>query len=60
VTIALSSPTRIFKREDFPTFGFPIITVLIPSFNNLPFSKEEISVFMLPVKKSIFSESSEE
>ena len=36
VTMALSSPTNIFKREDFPALGFPRITVLIPSFISFP------------------------
>ena len=31
VTIARSLPAIIFKREDFPTFGLPKITVFIPS-----------------------------
>ena len=31
VTMALFSPTRRFNREDFPAFGFPRITVLMPS-----------------------------
>ena len=31
VTMALFSPTSRFKREDFPAFGLPKITVLIPS-----------------------------
>jgi len=36
VTIALSVPTSTFKRDDFPAFGFPMITVFIPSFRILP------------------------
>jgi len=32
LTIALFSPSIKFKRDDLPTFGFPIIAVLIPSF----------------------------
>jgi len=39
LTIALFSPSIKFKRDDLPTFGFPIIAVLIPSFKILPFSK---------------------
>ena len=29
VTIALSLPTSTFKSDDFPAFGFPMITVFI-------------------------------
>ena len=36
VTIALSVLERRFKMEDFPAFGFPIMTVFIPSFIILP------------------------
>ena len=43
VTMARSSPTRTFRREDFPAFGFPTITVRMPSFLILPLSKERIS-----------------
>jgi len=39
VTIALSSFNKAFKSDDFPAFGFPIIAVFIPSFNNFPLSK---------------------
>ncbi len=46
VTIALSSPTKRFKREDFPTFGFPTITVLIPSFKSFPLSALSINFFI--------------
>jgi len=38
VTIAFSSSRRVFNKLLFPTFGFPIIPILIPSFINLPFS----------------------
>ncbi len=40
VTIALSSFKIAFNSEDFPAFGFPIITVLIPSFITLPLSND--------------------
>ena len=36
VTIALSSCKIAFNKEDFPTFGFPIIAVFIPSFKIFP------------------------
>ena len=38
VTMALSSPNSIFRREDLPAFGFPTMTVEIPSFISLPLS----------------------
>ena len=38
VTMALSSSNKAFKSEDFPTFGRPIIAILIPSLIFLPFS----------------------
>ena len=49
VTIAFSSPTREFKREDFPAFGFPTITVEIPSFNIFPLSlfASSLSIFFI-------------
>ena len=40
VTMARSSPTSTFIREDFPAFGFPTITVRIPSRIIFPSSKE--------------------
>ncbi len=42
VTIARFSFNRKFIRDDFPTFGFPSITVFMPSFNIFPVS----AVFM--------------
>ena len=45
VTIALSSCKIAFNKEDFPTFGFPIIAVFIPSFKIFPFSKEFSNFF---------------
>ena len=39
VTIALFSPRNMLRSEDFPAFGLPTITVLIPSFKILPLSK---------------------
>ena len=38
VTIALSSPRRAFKKEDFPAFGLPTMQVRIPSAMYLPSS----------------------
>ena len=38
VTIALSSFRSEFRRVDFPTLGFPAITVFIPSFIFFPLS----------------------
>ena len=35
VTIALSSSNHAFNKEDFPTFGFPTITVSIPERMNV-------------------------
>ncbi len=43
VTIALSSPKSTFITEDFPTFGLPTITVLIPFRIILPVSVESES-----------------
>ena len=40
VTMALSSPKSTFIREDFPAFGFPKITVLMPSDMTRPSSQE--------------------
>ena len=57
VTIAFSSPDKTFKKEDLPAFGFPKITVLIPSFKNLPSLDEEISLSVSFIRLSIFSES---
>ena len=44
LTIALSSSKIAFNKDDFPAFGFPIITVLIPFFNILPLLKLLISL----------------
>jgi len=38
VTMALSSPNKVFRRLDFPAFGLPSITVFTPSVNILPLS----------------------
>ena len=38
VTIALSSPSNILSRDDFPALGLPTITVDIPSLISLPLS----------------------
>ena len=40
VTIALSSFSIEFNKEDFPAFGLPIIASLRPSFNIFPFSND--------------------
>ena len=37
VTIALSFSKNVFKRDDLPTFGRPIIAMFIPFFINSPF-----------------------
>ena len=34
LTILLSSPNILFKSEDFPTFGFPIIATFILSLSD--------------------------
>ena len=44
VTMALFSPRSTFINEDFPAFGFPRITVLIPSLTRRPLSAES-SIF---------------
>ena len=38
VTIAFSSSSNLFNKDDFPTLGFPIMPTFIPSFISLPFS----------------------
>ena len=53
VTIARSLPTSAFNKEDFPAFGFPTITVLIPSFKRLPFSEDAIIWFIFCISFSI-------
>lgn len=57
VTIAFSSPTSTFKKEDFPAFGLPTITVLIPSLSTFPFSAESIIFFKRSNIPSTFSDS---
>ena len=47
VTIARSSFKIRFSSDDFPTFGFPIIAVLIPSFRILPLLKVFANSFNL-------------
>ena len=42
VTMALSLPESTFNKEDFPAFGFPTITVWIPSFKILPSSDDRM------------------
>ena len=42
VTIARSSPSSTFIRDDFPAFGLPKITVLIPSVMIRPLSNVPI------------------
>ncbi len=57
VTIALFSPRSKFKRDDLPVFGFPNITVLIPSFIRLPFS-DVLNIFCnLCCQQTIFPSS---
>ena len=36
VTIAFSYFAKLLSKEDFPTFGFPTMATLIPSFIYLP------------------------
>ena len=57
VTMALSSPTRMLRRDDLPALGFPTMTVLIPSFRTLPLSAELISFSHLPRSSWIFGRS---
>jgi hypothetical protein len=38
LTITLFSPSILFIREDFPTFGFPIIATFIISDSSFTFS----------------------
>ena len=38
VTIAFSSSSNLFNKDDFPTLGFPIMPTFIPSFISFPFS----------------------
>ena len=45
LTIARSSPNIKFSKDDFPTFGFPIIEVLIPSFKIFPIEKLDSNFF---------------
>ena len=40
LNICRSIAYKLFKSEDFPAFGLPIIAVLIPSLKIFPFSKE--------------------
>ena len=50
VTIAFSSPASLLSKEDFPAFGLPIITVLIPSLRIIPSSEEFISESNLDIQ----------
>ena len=52
VTIARSVPTKALSKEDLPAFGFPRITVLIPSFKIFPLSEVSSNFCIL----DIFSE----
>ena len=58
VTIARSSPSSTFIKEDFPAFGFPRMTVRIPSDTTLPLSAERTSFSISPVIVSSFPDSS--
>ena len=42
-------PIKAFKREDLPTFGFPSITVWIPSFITFPSEAESIIFCISPI-----------
>ena len=44
-TIAFSSLSNVFNKDDFPAFGFPAIATEIPFFKTFPDWKEFISVF---------------
>ena len=48
VTIARSSPTNRFNRDDFPAFGFPTMTVRMPSLRKSPSSADAISFPISP------------
>ena len=54
VTIAESSPVRLFKRDDLPTFGLPRMTVFIPSVKIFPFFELFKVLFILESNFSIF------
>ena len=58
VTMARSSPARRFRREDFPAFGFPRITVEIPSFMTFPLSAFSIRFSSLRTRIPSFFPSS--
>ena len=45
VTIALCLPDNALSKDDFPAFGFPTITVRIPSVKTFPLSKESAIFF---------------
>ncbi|MNL43028.1 hypothetical protein D3C87_1655190 [compost metagenome] len=49
LTMALSSFSNALSKVDFPAFGRPAITVLIPCLITLPSSKERISLFSTKV-----------
>ena len=53
VTMARSSPTSTFMRDDFPAFGLPMITVRMPSRHILPLSKVAMSRCICP--RSLFT-----
>ena len=59
VTIALSSSNMAFKSDDFPAFGLPKITVLIPSEIILPLSEvlNNLSKVEIIFSTSIFNSS---
>ena len=61
VTIALFSSSSAFKRELLPTFGFPAITILIPSLIIFPLLELYISesIFLLLSIKSFIRAMSE-
>ena len=58
VTIARSERESALRSEDLPTFGFPTITVCIPSRSILPVSKLSISSEILELIRFNFSNTS--
>ena len=55
VTMARCSCKISFRREDLPTFGFPMMAVFSPSFSNRPVSKVSRSCFISVWQRSILS-----
>ena len=56
VTIALSSSNNAFNKDDFPTFGLPMIAIFIPFFIFLLFSDSSTifcNSFFISVKTGV-------